>query len=178
MDEPIEDLYFNWLYAKVLDRPGTTPNTRYQSLLYLLHTTEFVWTLSGDDNRAEEGKDLRRQFMREARVGRVDPEWLSMGCSVLEMLIAFARRAAFETEKPEQDWFWLMMENLGIDDISEATYRENAVRIGDVMHTLVWRTYDHLGRGGLFPLSHSDNDQRDVQIWYQFAEYVVDQGIT
>ena len=63
MEEPIENLYFNWLYTKVSDVKNQTPTTKFDRLLILLHRTEFVWLLSGDDNRAEDGRDLRIEFL-------------------------------------------------------------------------------------------------------------------
>ena len=77
MTELLEDPYFEWLCAQVI-RQETTPSLTYERLLATLHATEFVWLVSGDDNRAEDGVELR------------DPtERGHMPCSVLQMLIAF-----------------------------------------------------------------------------------------
>jgi hypothetical protein len=179
MDEPIEDLYFNWLYAKVAYRKISTPSTRYQSLLYYLHRTEFVWLVSGDDNRAEEGQELRREFLYELNEDS-EITWMDMGCSVLEMLIAFSKRAAFHTDESPESWFWVCIDNLGLSELYDSSYSDNkkAEIIGPVLEVFVWRMYDKLGRGGLFPLRRSDQDQSKVEIWYQFCEYLIDQNIT
>lgn len=179
MDEPIEDLYFNWLYSKVAWHDLHTPSTSYQSLLYALHTTEFVWLVTGDSNRAEDGRVLREEFLRELRC-EVDDNWMDLNCSVLEMLIAFSRRCSIQTESMSSNaWFWLFLENLTLSDISDGVYRSEGHRIGPAVEAFVWRYYDQFGRnGGLFPLRYSQNDQTKVELWYQFSEYLVDTGIS
>lgn len=178
MDEPIEDEYFNWLYAKVAYRRINTPSTRFESLLYFLHRTEFMWIISGDQNRAEEGQELRRQFLFEVH-GESDTSWMELECSVLEMLIAFCRRAQFHTEIPAEEWFWVCMNNLGLGDISDAAYSDpnRSSIIGQVIEEFLDRQYAPDGRGGLFPLRNPPEDQRLVEIWYQFCAYLVDQDI-
>lgn len=178
MSEPIEDAYFNWLYTKVAWREVYSPSIRYESLLYVLHCVEFAWIILGDDNRAEEGKELRKEFLREIHLDEDEDSWMVLGCSVLEMLIAFSRRAAFQTDKSSEEWFWIFMENLKLSEISDSAFDEEAEKIGPIIDNLVWRRYDRFGRGGgLFPLRRSENDQRKVEIWYQFCEYLVEQGI-
>ena len=94
MDEPIESTYFNWLCAKVMQIENPTPSLTYWNLLRELHNTEFVWLISGDDNRAADGLDLRLEFTREASLPP-DPNWPYIGCSILEMFIALSSRAQF-----------------------------------------------------------------------------------
>ena len=179
MDEPVEELYFNWLYSKVAWHDVRTPSTTYHSLLYLLHSTEFTWLISGDDNRAKEGKELRNDFFRESRTIRPDGDWLFLECSVLELLIGFAKRAEFQTEqKDARDWFWTMLENLGLADMNDGAWRDRSHLASIYLDTFIWRTYDELGRGGLFPLRQTARDQRKIEIWYQFCEYLIDQNIS
>lgn len=176
MNEPIEEVYFNWLYTKVASVAVPTPSLTYYTLLRDLHMTEFVWLLSGDDNRAEDGMELRKEFLREAMLEQ-DPPWLSIPCSVLEMLIAFTRRASFVTDKGAREWFWIFLDNLGLSEMTDA--RSNvSERVYEAMDTFVWRTYHSNGDGGgMFPLHSPEHDQREVEIWYQFCEWLVDQGL-
>lgn len=171
-DEPIEELYFNWLYSKVAAVENPTPSLTHWTLLRDLHSTEFIYLVSGDDNRAQDGLDLRREFLRESFIGE-DPPWLSIGCSVLEMLYAFARKASFETGVSTRDWFWLFLDNLGIADLNDASNRISQ-KVSEVLDRFIWRTYRRNGEGGMFPLRSSPNDQREVEIWYQFCEYLVE----
>jgi hypothetical protein len=178
--EPIEEVYFNWLYTNAAGRPGHTPSTDYQSLFYVVHSTEFVWTVPGDDNRADEGRELRRLFLAQTGIEILDdPDdtWMNLGCSVLEMLHALAKRCAFQTTLGTQEWFWIFLENLGISEITESCYRENAYLVAQRLETFVWRNYDRKGVGGIFPLYRSRRDQRRVELWYQFNEYIEEYGI-
>lgn len=171
MDEPIEELYFNWLCAKVLD-----PYVRiYFDLMHILHTTEFVWFVPEDQNRAEDGLELRTYFLRESGNEFVE-EWFNSPCSVLEMLIAFSDRASFQMDQPAKDWFWHFLNNINLDEYRQVSIDDELI-IRDILHTVIWRTYREDGHGGLFPMNHTFNDQRKVEIWYQFCEYLEDQGL-
>lgn len=174
MHEPLENLYFNWLCGKVMYLENPTPSLTYWNLLRTLHNTEFVWLLSGDDNRAEDGLELRRYFLIAADIPD-NLEWRALPCSLLEMLIAFAQRAEFQSDVDASIWFWEFIANLGLTECNDAAnFTEE--EIGEVLYQLVWRTYDPAGNGGLFPLHHPKHDQTKTEIWYQFCEYLVDQN--
>ncbi len=176
MDEPIEELYFNWLYSKVASiKVLPTPSLTYLTLLRDLHSTEFVWLVSGDDNRAEEGMDLRAEFFRVSYLDR-DPPWLSIPCSVLEMMIALSRRASYDTDISERDWFWTFLTNLGIEYLSDNHLGITQI-VDEVLDMFVWRTYDAQGKGGMFPLSKPAEDQTKRELWYQFCDYLMDQDL-
>lgn len=176
MEEPIEESYFNWLYAKVVQIRGTkTPSNSYLTLMRDLHSTEFVWLLSGDDNRAADGLDLRKEFIQQAYLD-FDPPWMNIPCSVLEMFIAFSRRAEFDTDIGSREWFWIFLQNLGLSDLTDAT-RGVTELVNEVLYTFVWRLYDRKGNGGMFPLSKSKNDQRKIEVYYQFCEWVTENDI-
>jgi hypothetical protein len=173
-DEPIEEVYFNWLYSKVASTNVPTPSLMFYTLLRDLHSIEFVFLISGDDNRAQDGLDIRKEFLREAFIA--DPAWNSIGCSVLEMFIALARKAEFETDLSLRDWFWIFLDNLGIAELSDA--RRNVSRkVAEVIDILIWRTYRDDGRGGMFPLRRPAQDQTKVELWYQLNEYLVENDI-
>jgi hypothetical protein len=173
MDEPLENLYFNWLCAKVVNMKEL-PDPFYWELLKKLHKTEYVWMMSGDDNRAEDGKELRRDFIFQAEIPD-DPYWrIALGCSMLEMLIAFSRRAEFQDDTPAHQWFWEFIDNLGLTDNHDENFDEEYVEM--VLYELIWRTYKPDGSGGLFPIMHPSGDQKEIEIWYQFCEYLVDTG--
>jgi len=175
MLEPIEDAYFNWLYSKVAVVQNPTPSLTFWTLFRDLHSIEFVWLISGDDNRAQDGLDLRREFLRGARLDQ-DPAWMNIGCSVLEMLISFANRVQFERDDiTEREWFWIFLTNLGLNELTDAK-RLVSRRVAEVIDVFLWRTYDvNGGNGGMFPLAYPQRDQREVELWYQFCEYLVDQ---
>lgn len=171
MDVELEEMYFKWLCAKV-----TTPySNMYDGLLMILHKTEFVWIVLGDRNRAADGVELRTDFLRETNYLRTR-EWYECPCSILEALIAFARKANFQTDMPVADWFWKFIENLGLSEyrrVSDGDVRH----ILDILNTFVWRTYQPNGVGGLCPMAAPHRDQREVEIWYQWCEYVQEQRL-
>lgn len=168
MAEPIEESYFNWLCAKVL----APRDKRYRDLLVMLHRTEYVWVLIEDRNRAEDGLELRTYFLNESRLPN-DRNWFTVGCSVFEMLLAFADRAAFQTEISREDWFWVFIKNLGLEKY-EQVLPSDTQDIDDILYEFVWRTYDIDGGGGIFPLRWASRNQKEVEIWYQFCDYLVD----
>lgn len=172
MDEPIEETYFKWLYSKVSKVNVPTPSLTYWSLLRDLHAIEFVWVVIGDDNRAGDGLEVRKEFLRQAYLDE-DPAWMDIGCSFLEMLIGLAKRAEFDTYMTTSQWFWIFIENLGLTDFNDSE-PWNARVVGDVVDRVIWRTYHRNGQGGIFPLHDTDHDQRKVELWYQFCEYLVE----
>jgi len=176
MNEPIEEVYFNWLYSKVARVDVPTPSLTYYTLIRALHSVEFVWVVQGDENRAADGLDIRHEFLAQAHLPQ-DSHWLGIPCSVFEMMLALARRAEFQTDITAKEWFWIFVVNLfGHDDLSDAAH-PNVKSINDILDQFLWRTYLHDGRGGMFPLSRTNYDQRKVEIWYQFNEYLVDNEI-
>lgn len=174
MTEPLEETYFNWLYSKVASVDVPTPSLTHYTLLRDLHSTEFIYQIQGDDNRASDGLDVRREFYNEARLEGVDISWMNISCSVLEMMIAFARTADFETNMGVRTWFWIFIENLGLRDCNDAC-RHISERVNAVMDQFIWRTYRYNGHGGMFPLRYPEHDQRETEIWYQFCQYLVEQ---
>lgn len=174
MAKPLDEAYLSWLYSKVASTRERNPSRTYWNLLRQLYKKEFVWIIPNDDNRIEDGKELRWEFLREANINEIDnTEWMSLGCSVLELLIALSRRVSFETDDPASYWFWEMLNNLGLGDISDA-HPGSTRQIDYILDTLIWRTYEYNGQGGLFPLEAPDDDQRQVEIWYQLSAYLLE----
>lgn len=173
MSEPIEGLYFNWLRAKVVNLDS--PSYLYLDLLRILYRTEFVWTVLGDKNREEDGLELRENFLRETQLEN-DLDWFYSPCSVLEVLIAFAGRASFQTDIPTSEWFWTFLTNLGLDNYRTVSDSDRSM-IERILSTFIWRIYDQDGRGGLFPLREPKENQAKVEIWYQFCAYLDEQGL-
>lgn len=168
----LDDQYLYWLYGQVADvRTRKGPNT-YWKLFRQLFKTEFTWFVPNDDNRAEDGKELRTEWA-SLRDVHVDCDWMALGCSFLEMLLALSRRLEFMTERDSTYWFWHLIGNLGLlghNDRSNFSEED----VDDRTSAVIWRTYDCDGHGGLFPLRCADKDQRKVEIWYQLNCYVIE----
>ena len=166
---PLDEMYLEWLYDQVLVRAqrGAT----YWKLLRQMHQTEFTWFVPNDGNRAEDGKDLRMEWATQ--VGLDPPrDWLELGCSFLEMLVAMARRMEFDAGETPGHWFWCLLRNLGIESYHDGSgYSRNYVT--KRMRVVMDRMYDAHGNGGLFPLQNPSKDQRKVELWYQMSEYLL-----
>lgn len=175
MKEPLDELYLKWLYGQVGSVKEKNPSRTYWRLLKHLYTKEFVWFIPNDDNRAEDGKDLRYVFVEEQKINPVDEGWYRLGCSLLEMLIGVSRRLAFETDNEALGWFWKLIENLGLEQFNDnVPYPED--KIEEILNTVIFRTYTRNGHGGLFPLRRATKDQREREIWYQLCDYIFEQG--
>ena len=173
----LEDMYFSWLITKVMNVDhNRTPTTSYDTLLKTLHNTEFAWTLPGDDNRSADGKELRTEFLIASDAAD-DPDWRTLfPASVLEMLIAFSRRCEFNSDILAREWFWIMIDNLNLKEANDAS-RISPYEIEEVLEPFMWRQYAPDGDGGLFPLENPTRDQRDLEIWQQFCDYLVDKKL-
>lgn len=146
-------------------------------MLRQLYTKEFVWLIPNDDNRMEDGKELRYEFLDVEGIDQVDPLWMDLGCSMLEMLIALSRRASFEYDRlTPVEWFSIFLRNLEIDRCNDAMYDDDIARdIDAIMDRVIYRNYLPSGTGGIFPLKSPSRDQRKVELWYQLAEYVLEE---
>jgi len=173
MNKELEEQYFIWLRNQIA-HPKEGVKT-YDRLFELLHEHEFVWTVPGDKHRAADGMELRTDFLRETSFSS-DPDWAYAPCTLLEFFVAFSRRASSQTDDPIAQWFWEFMYNLGLDKFYYgAKMTEDQVK--EIFEKFVWRQYLPSGQeGGICPLYKSvPQDQRKVEIWYQFFYYLEDQ---
>lgn len=173
MNNTPDNEYFEWLYSQIGSVKNRNPGRSYWELCRQLHSKPFVWFVPNDDNRAMDGMDLRYEWAGDR--SDIPDHWFALECSMLEMMIALARRAAFETSESPVEWFYRFLENLQIrqytDDIYEIAIQEE---VDEVLDRVINRTYDYNGLGGLFPLHSPQQDQRDVELWYQLAAYILE----
>jgi len=177
MDAPLDELYLRWLYSQVLPLETTNTSRSFWSLLGQLYSKEFVWIVANDDNRLEDGRYLRHEFLEEEGLN-ADHEWAGLGCSMLEMLVGLSRRVAYQLDGEPRYWFWELLGNVGLDRCNDRAYKSNKKweeDVDEVLDRLIWRNYEADGRGGLFPLKHPDKDQREVELWYQMSAFVLEQ---
>lgn len=174
MNSELDRDYLEWLYSQVGSVKDRVRARTHWNLLTHIFSKEFVWLVANDDNRLEDGRDLRDEYLHERGLDRSDVswEWLNQNCSLLEMLIALSRRLSFEIDVQPKDCFWLMINNLGISVTDNVKYPQK--KIDEILDSLIWRRYHHDGKGGLFPLKYPTKDQRDVEIWYQLSAYLLE----
>lgn len=177
MSAYLDELYFEWLYSQVASVKLTNPKRTYWKLFKILYTKEFVWIVPNDDNRIEDGKDLRIEFLERRQIDQadIDRDWMMLECSMLELLVGISRRLAFLTSDKPYIWFWEMLENIGLSKYNDNEHIPREL-VEEKLDRVIWRTYNFNGRGGLFPLRRPRKDQRDVEIWYQLNSYILERG--
>ncbi len=175
MNAPVDELYFQWLYSQIGDVKLKAPASKtYWKLAAQLHSKEFLWLVLNDDNRVADGRDLRQFFLEDTGV-TPDENWLGLGCSFLEMFVALSHRLAFEDGMAADRWFWRMMDNLDLEVYTDRYYGDEAPEVIDeILERVLWRRFEPDGMGGIFPLEHPREDQRQVEIWYQACAYLAE----
>lgn len=148
--------------------------TLHLDLAEWLYHQEFVWLMSNDINRADDGKDLRCGFTDAPR-GE---------CTVLEMLIGLSKQLMFMADGliPREantvaEWFSELVSNLGLWPLSDDIWEEDCKKAERFCQERIdrWmnREFDTDGFGGIFPLrSDPHEDQTKVEIWYQMNAYL------
>lgn len=178
MYNKISNLYFDWLDSLVSIGRYRKPFS-YQKLLMLLHDTEFVYICDLDKNRAADGISLRYQFAGVCTEYDEDEIFQCLDdapCSVLEMMIALAKRCENTImDDPKignrtQQWFWTMITNLGLGDMYDSRFDRRYVK--KVIDKFLNREYSPDGDGGLFRIRNCDEDLRTVEIWTQLCWYL------
>lgn len=178
----MENGYFCWLCGLVDGYFGRN----YRKLLWKLFMTEYVWELEYDENRAADGIFLRKNYCQETGwsddiYGLAPPfgsrnDWLESPCSVLEMMVALAKRAEdYIMQDPQfgdrtSVWFWLMIENLGLKKYDDYHYFEP--EIDRILFSFLHRKYDKNGNGSAFPIRKNTRDMRKTDLWWQLNAYL------
>lgn len=165
--DDIKDEYYEWLTHLVGIRD-------HQALFSYLHNSDFYWSVERDVNRALDGIGLRDKFMRIAQYDIADTERFG-ACTILEMLLGLAiRMNDIMYEIGENDrtshWFWLLLRNTGLDNCYDKAFYADGVDA--IITTVLSRNYDYNGIGGFFPLHHCEEDQRNVELFYQMSAYL------
>lgn len=173
-EERINDEYLDYL-CDLIDSDRFAKRVSYKKLLTHLHNIEFTWFVPHDDNRADDGIQLRRSFAIDKNDMSLTG-YIGGPCSVLEMMVALAVRCE-ETIMDDTmmgdrtgQWFWGMIRNLGLNSMRDSKFDRDYV--DDVIARLLNRDYEPDGRGGLFTVKHCRYDMRNVEIWCQLSWYL------
>lgn len=174
--DEVSNEYFEWMYHMVCNK-RYSEHISYRKLFMHLHNFEFVSYIRGDENRINDGIQLRRRFSIDS--GYEDnylSSYLKEPCSVLEMMLALAIRCE-ETimDDPKKgnrtgQWFWNMVINLGLGAMTDYNYEKDYVE--NVLNKFVNREYEPDGRGGLFTIRNCNKDLRKIDIWCQLCWYL------
>lgn len=171
----IRQAYFRWLTEKA------NMASPFLYLAKILHQHKFYYTVPHDQNREQDGLNLRETFLEETRQAtEKNRERLNENpCSVLEMLIALSQRmeSMYQDspyEKTAQQWLSEMLSNLKIGYMTDGVlveFPEYAITARRNISAFLDRTYQANGDGGLFPLRRPTRDQRSIEIWSQMGDY-------
>lgn len=167
--------YFEWLVKKALGISDLA-DTEYLFLMKALFNKEFYWTITNDENRAIDGKELREEFAEDDDI----LQKMSWPCSVLELLIGLCVRVDTDIvpidygmhENHISDWFWELIRNLALEGCDNDGFDPEYVDY--ILERFLERGYESDGKGGLFPRKNADEDQTKLEIWYQMQGYFLE----
>lgn len=144
-------------------------NPNFTKLMNYLLLYPFTVIIPFDQNRVLDAKALR------------DGYGLYNGpISVLEVLIALAIRmdrefVGYPGSPNPQIMFWEFLSNLGLTRFDDTHYYSTEqIKVSTIVKRFVNRLYDQNGVGGIFPLHRTDRDQRQLELWSQMNEYIME----
>lgn len=170
--EQLREAYFHWLVEQVREQGTTHQEKTYWDVLRLMFEKEFIWITNAgnDDNRIEDGLDLRIEFFHE---NGVNGSKKTFGpCSVLEVMIGISRRLAWAAGDGPEGWAWQLLRNLELHKMYDPMTYHKRRKSDEILERLIWRNYSPDGAGGFFPLAWPSGDQTKIEIWYQMNEYI------
>lgn len=150
--------YFNKL-VELVDGYG------YENMLLDLYNTPFEVKVHNDENRLDEAYKLRDIYG--------GPHDNPGNC--FEVLIVLAKDVddiLWDSRHGDRtkEWFWMMMENMGLTEYTNPNYNEGRVAIA--IDIFVNRKFAKNGSGGPFPLRRPLSNMRRIEWWYALNAYV------
>lgn len=147
----------------------------YKCLLRQLMLIEFHSDIWLDNNLMKAVYEFR------SRMGS-DYDGPDSSPSVLEIFVVLAVHCEDKIMHDDDrgnrtsDWFWVILENLGLDDYNDNRYASRiAERVEDIIDIFLSRDYEYDGSGGsAFPLREPLSDMRDVDLWQQLNWWLVE----
>lgn len=153
----------------------------YDQLMDYLYDQPFCALMALDENRKDDGIELRYQFGHENGYNRDDIyEYLDCGkpCSVLEVMVGLAQRCENqitldmdEGARPER-WFYPMIQSLGLSHMTNG--RLDTEEADEIMVRFLSRRYSYFGEGSLFTVNNPKYDMRKADLWYQAMWYITE----
>ena len=165
----LDSYYLLWLYTQI-DNKTDMQSADYTRLMRAMYETEFTWSVDFDANRAEDGKQFRRDFALDRNINHIPSHWAEMPCSFLELVFGLADRMAMMLDMPIGKCFWHLLENAELSDQSNENF--DSLYVEDKIFEIIDRVYEYNGEGGFFPLNTPPTDQTKVELLYQMYSYV------
>jgi hypothetical protein len=170
-DRAIRHEYLEWLILQI----GDETVDDIHPVCTQMHQKEFVWFISNDDNRLQDGLDLRLEFLYETGKDVPSEALRLVHVSVLEVLVALARRIDFQNSMGVDNAAWMLMSHLGLDKYRGRLTPRKREEVDEILERLIWRQYEFDGTGSFFPLAWPERDMRRLEIWYQMMAWLGEQ---
>lgn len=170
--EEFENCYLDWMIELI---NGPEDALHYCKLINYLYETEFYSNNQYDANRIEDVYTMREEYIESDECTAEEIPFNVIrdmpSPSVFEVLVAMARRIDSDImydirygDRTAQ-WFWTMMDNLGLTSEDDSEFNERYVK--QVVTKFLNRQYRNGGKGALFPVP----DAADLDIWGQMGEW-------
>ena len=170
-NQQLKTEYLQWLEPQLRDEHAPQSKSFWE-LLDIMFEKPFDFSIAMDNNRVVDGLYLRLEyFALNGRTRKLDR--MSLGpCSFLEVLIGLSRRMAFIAGGEAPGWAWQLLNHLELQRMSDPLSRRRREKVQEIMDTVIERSYSPDGQGGFFPLSWPDDDQTQIELWYQMNSYI------
>lgn len=171
----IYEEYFNWLVDSLNLNAGY--KIQHYSLFKALHNISYEYFNVMDENRYQDGIDLRYRFGSDTNIPYYDiTECIDIcECSVLEMLVALILKIDnMITYDPKDslkaELFVDIAKSLGINEQINANFNQEYVN--QCIFNWLHGQYEVNGQGGIITVQYPRQDMRTVDHWTQVMWYV------
>ena len=155
------------------------PKRNYIHMATMFHSSVFTVVNPMDQNRANDGLQLRVDFINEH--GPWGTSTNRGPCTFFEFLIALSKRMSFLMHGEGNHgqtayYFWKLIGNMGLIKVTDDRwdYCNGEFFVEDAIYRINERQYYDNGEGGLFPLRNPSQNQRLVEIWYQMNAWLIE----
>ena len=160
--------YYIWITELV----NLDSHRGYSKLVSFLFDTEFFWEVALDRNRAGDGKELRFDWVMWSDY-HDDDSWVDTPCSVLEMLIALARRIRVDI-MPDYDieladWFWKIISNMGLDRYDNSHFNSD-----EICEKLCYFSEKKQHKMLIFNTKTEKSELESMDIWNQMQRWLAE----
>lgn len=169
--------YVNWLIEHIDAEPLLD---LYEQLFLTFDQVPFPVRIADDANRASDGLMLRKEYLAEGGILRLNH---IHDASVLEVLVSLVDRVDYclGLKMTKQEWMEMFIHNMGLESCTDERYADmgdqmlHDMAIARALNTTFYRRYNTDGlNGGLFVVPQTDKDMRRLSLfeqWNEFAKY-------
>ena len=175
--------YIEWISIGKL-RMDYQEFSKYNAMIWALVDIPFSYIHPMDENRYNDGMNMRIEFENLTSWDISQEAGYRDQCTVYEMMAALAYRCEHQLMRDGSGidrtkfWFFEMCKNLDIlkwdfDHLNYDYKKDIDTKIG------VWlrREYEFDGRGGAFPIKNATENQKNVQIWEQMNQFLMEKWV-